>query len=425
MILYGGIHTSGANFICAIGDQSGQIFEKEIITRTTPEETLSRIIHFFKNIQKITPIAAIGIACFGPLDLNPASPTYGYITTSTKPGWLNIDILSTLKSAFNCPIGIDTDVNGAALGELRWGAGQGLDTFLHVIVGLGIGVGAISRGRLMHGLLHPEMGHILIPQQPQQDRFGGTCPFHGNCLEGLAGLTALLTRWDALSLDELPPSHKAWELESDYLAYAVANWILTTSPQRVFIGGSIIDSNPQLLPKIRKKTQHLLNGFIHHKNILEKIDDYIISPALSPNSGLCGALALADYSFQEQQTHQERIQQELTDHVYQRPWGTYQPIFIDHHYRIVLLTIKPHSRLSLQKHMRRTEHWTILQGKPSITLHKQTKVYHPKESVLIPDKQLHRIENFTDQTVIIVEIQMGDYLEPDDLIRLDDVYGRK
>jgi len=293
MQLFAGIEAGGTKFVCAIGDALGNIREKIIIPTTMPEETMAQVIKYLQAINAITPISAIGIATFGPIDLDKKSPYYGYITTPPKPGWGYYNILGAIQKFFPLPIGFDTDVNGAALGEYRWGAAQGLDTFLYITVGTGIGAGGIISGELMHGLIHPEMGHIFIPHDLQQDNFAGVCPFHGDCLEGLATGPALHKRWNVKSAMDLPPDHPAWDLEAKYLGYAFANYILTLSPQKIIVGGGVM-KRKELYPKIRAKVKSLLNGYIKHEKILTNIDNYIVEPGLHENSGICGAMALAE-----------------------------------------------------------------------------------------------------------------------------------
>lgn len=293
MQLFAGIEAGGTKFVCAIGDALGNIREKITIPTTMPEETMALVIQYLQTINAKTPLSAIGIATFGPIDLDKKSPYYGYITTPPKPGWGYYNILGTIQKIFPLPIGFDTDVNGAALGEYRWGAAQGLDTFLYVTIGTGIGAGGIVSGELMHGLIHPEMGHIFIPHDLQQDNFTGVCPFHGDCLEGLATGPSLQKRWGVKSAMDLPAGHPAWDLEAKYLGYAFANYILILSPQKIIVGGGVM-KHKELYPKIRAQVKFLLNDYIKHEKILTNIDNYIVEPGLKENSGICGAMALAE-----------------------------------------------------------------------------------------------------------------------------------
>jgi len=291
--IFGGIEAGGTKFCCAIGDADGNIIKSMTTPTCSPAITIQEAIQFFQTIHKETPLTAIGIGSFGPIDLDINSKTYGYITTPPKSGWQNFDFVGAVKSAFNLPIGFDTDVNGAALGEYRFGAGQGLDTFLYVTVGTGIGVGGMMSGQLMHGLIHPEMGHIFIPHDKERDPFAGICPFHGDCLEGLASGPAMMKRWKIKSALDLPVDHPGWDLEADYLGLAFANYIMTLSPQRIIVGGGVMKQK-NLIAKIRPRVLKMLNGYIKSDKIIQDINNYIVAPRLRDNAGICGAIALAE-----------------------------------------------------------------------------------------------------------------------------------
>jgi len=292
-VLYGGVEGGGTKFVCAVGDESGEILAETQFPTTTPEETLARTVNFFEEqIQGLGPLASIGIASFGPLDLRPASVTFGHILPTPKSGWTNADIVAPLRDAFDLPIGFDTDVNGAALGEWRWGAAQGLDTFIYLTIGTGIGGGGLINGMLMHGLLHPEMGHIPLPRDNVVDPFGGVCPFHGDCFEGLASGPAIENRWGQQA-ETLPPDHPAWELEAQYLALALRTFICTLSPQRIVLGGGVMEQS-HLLPLVHEKTLTTLNGYIQSPQILEHIDEYIVRVSLKGKAGILGAFVLAE-----------------------------------------------------------------------------------------------------------------------------------
>jgi fructokinase len=286
---YGGIEAGGTKFVAAIGDGPENIIAKTQFPTTTPQETLGKVIEFFKEAK--IPLKGIGVASFGPLDLNKESAGYGSITATPKAGWSNTNLVKALKDALKVPAAIDTDVNGAALGEGKWGAAQGLDTFIYLTIGTGIGGGAMINGKPAHGLTHPEMGHILIPHDPTKDPFTGCCPFHNDCWEGLASGTAVGKRWGAPA-ETLPPGHKAWELESDYLASGIMNLILTISPQRVVLGGGIMKA-AGLMGKVRKKVKALLNGYVNAAAINENIEEYIVAPGLGDMAGVLGAIAVA------------------------------------------------------------------------------------------------------------------------------------
>jgi fructokinase len=250
------------------------------------------VIDFFKQ-QEINfgRLSSIGFACFGPLDPKLDSPTYGQILPTTKPNWTGADVVGMLRSAFEIPICFDTDVNGAALGESKWGNARGLDTFIYLTIGTGIGGGAYVEGKLLHGLIHPEMGHIPVPHDRSRDPFQGACPFHGDCFEGLACGVAIEKRWGQRG-DTLPADHPAWDLEAEYVANALASYSYTLSPQRIIIGGGV-GQLPHLLSRVRQRTQDLINGYIQSSFILENIESYIVPPGLGNRAGVLGALALA------------------------------------------------------------------------------------------------------------------------------------
>ena len=287
--LYGGIEAGGTKFVCAVASGPDDVRAETRFPTTTPDETIGRAVDFFRA-QRVQ-LAAIGIASFGPVDPNPASPTFGFITTTPKPGWANTDLAGSIRRALDLPVGFDTDVNGAALGEHRWGAAQGLDTFLYLTIGTGIGGGGLVGGQLMHGLIHPEMGHIRLPHDWEADPFPGFCPYHGDCLEGLACGPAMEARWGQPA-ETLPPDHPAWPLQVQYLALAIVNFICMLSPQRVIIGGGVMNQ-AQLFPLVRAKVQELLNGYVQAPEILDHIDRYIVPPALGSRAGVLGAIALA------------------------------------------------------------------------------------------------------------------------------------
>lgn len=290
--LVGGIEAGGTKFVCAVGTGPDDIRDEIRYPTTTPGETIFRAIEYFRDARgRFGPLAAIGIASFGPVDPNPASPTFGYITSTPKPGWLDTDFAGVVRRELGLPVGLDTDVNVAAVGEATWGAAQGLDTFLYLTIGTGIGGGGLVGGQLMHGLLHPEMGHIRIPHDRTADPFAGSCPFHGDCLEGLAAGPAIEARWGCSAAD-LPPDHPAWQLEAQYLAFALVNFVCTLSPQRIILGGGVMDQQ-HLFPWIRVKVQELLADYVRAAAIQTAIDSYIVPPGLGNRSGVLGAIALA------------------------------------------------------------------------------------------------------------------------------------
>jgi len=284
---YAGMEAGGTKFVCMVASGPEEVRAQTSFPTTKPEETLGRAVTFFKAYQ---PFVALGIGTFGPCDLNPASPTFGRLSTSIKPGWKEANMLDRFRQAFDVPIGIDTDVNVAALGEFTWGAGQGTEVLLYLTVGTGIGGGGVINGRMMHGLLHPEMGHIRLPRA-DGDQFGGICPYHGDCLQGLASGPAMEARWGKPGA-ELPLDHPAWKMEAHYLALAVHNYICTFSPNRIILGGGVMHQK-HLFPLIHEEVKKLLNGYIRLSMILERIDEYIVPPGLADRAGVFGAIALA------------------------------------------------------------------------------------------------------------------------------------
>lgn len=282
----GSIEGGGTKFVCGIGNEKGEIAERISFLTTTPVETLDRAVEFFKD----KGIQALGFGSFGPVDVNRQSDTYGSVMMTPKPNWSGYQVVDHIKRCLNVPIGFDTDVNAAALGEAAWGAARGLDSCLYITVGTGIGAGAVIEGRLVHGLVHPEMGHILL-RRHIEDPYEGHCPFHQDCLEGLAAGPAIEARWNKKG-SELEENHPAWELESYYLAQALMNYILVLSPKKIILGGGVMNQR-HLFPLIREQVKQLLNGYVQHASLISRIDDYIVPPGLGSNAGLCGGLALA------------------------------------------------------------------------------------------------------------------------------------
>ncbi|MEX0821162.1 MAG: ROK family protein [Rhodothermales bacterium] len=288
--LYGGIEAGGTKFVCAISDDAFQPRERVTFPTTTPVETIDRAISFFRTGVPDGRLSAVGIGSFGPVDPDPASATYGYITTTPKKGWQHTEFAGRLQRALGLPVGFDTDTNAAALGEHVRGAGAGLATFLYLTVGTGVGGGALVGGRRLHGLLHPEMGHVALPRA-DGDPFEGACPFHGDCLEGMISGPALEAR-TGRSPKELPPDHEVWTYTVHYLAAALVNFICVLSPQRIILGGGVMHQR-HLFPRVRSRVQDLLNGYLQNDSILRNIDAYIVPPGLGDDAGVVGALALA------------------------------------------------------------------------------------------------------------------------------------
>lgn len=281
----GALEAGGTKMVCAIGNEKGEIFERISIKTETPEKTMPQLIRYFKDKD----IVALGIGCFGPIDLNRGSETYGYITTTPKLAWVNCNIVGSLQEALNVPVGFDTDVNGSALGEATWGIARGLDSSMYITIGTGVGAGVIINGKLLHGMLHPEGGHILLSKHPK-DLFEGTCPYHKTCLEGLAAGPAIEARWRKGG-SELANQPEVWELEAYYIAQAIVDYILVLSPQRIILGGGVMHQE-HLMPLIRGEVSRQLGGYIKTKE-LSDMEHYLVLPSLNDNQGIMGALKLA------------------------------------------------------------------------------------------------------------------------------------
>jgi fructokinase len=288
---WGGIEAGGTKFVCMAGNSPDDVWAAASIPTSTPKDTFRSVLEFFREVQKIGALRGIGIASFGPIELDPTAPKYGYITTTPKQGWRNINVVGVLQTALDIPVAFDTDVNGAALGEYKWGAGKDLKNFLYLTVGTGIGGGLVINGSPLMGIGHPEMGHIRIPHDLEADPFRGNCPYHRDCFEGLASGPAIEARW-GVSPSELPPDHRAWHLEANYLALALTNYIFIFSPQRIIIGGGILNM-PGLLEKTRAAVMRLMGGYLGNSEMIDNIDSYIVKPQLGGRAGVLGAIALA------------------------------------------------------------------------------------------------------------------------------------
>ncbi len=294
--LFGGIEAGGTKFLCAVGTGPDDIREEIRLPTESPELTLDKVIAFFRRQQEKYKIAAIGVASFGPVDPDPSSSSFGHITNTPKPGWANTPVAPTLQDAFDIPVGFDTDVNVAALGEHTWGAAKEVDTFVYLTIGTGIGGGGMVNGELMHGLIHPEMGHIAIPHDWERDPFPGTCPFHGDCWEGLANGPAIEARWGQPG-ELLPPEHEAWPLEAHYLALGVTTIMMVMSPQLIVMGGGVMQQE-HIFPLIHQEVKTLLNNYIQSPTVTDGLAQYIVPPALGGRSGVLGAIALAQRALQ-------------------------------------------------------------------------------------------------------------------------------
>jgi fructokinase len=290
--LIAAIEAGGTKFNCALGTGPDDIRTQTRIETTSPTETLHDVMEFLQHaIREHGRISAIGVGSFGPLDLHPSSDTYGYITTTPKEGWKYTDLLNAMRECFHVPIGLDTDVNAAALGEYNWGNGRGCDPLVYLTVGTGIGGGLLIKGAPHHGALHPEIGHLMVPQvmseAPNPD---GVCPFHGNCLEGLISGPALEARWGAPP-ETLEPDHACWGEFASLMALALMNITLTLSPQRILLGGGVLQQS-QLCPLILEELARWLNGFLQNYVVMEGMQHFVGHRALGDDAGLLGALAL-------------------------------------------------------------------------------------------------------------------------------------
>jgi fructokinase len=286
--LVGGVEAGGTKFVCAVGTGPDDVRAEARVPTTTPDETLARVVAFFVEQGNL---GALGVASFGPLDLDPRSATFGRITTTPKTGWRGVDLVRPLREALGVPVALDTDVNAAALAEQRWGAARGLGTVVYVTVGTGIGGGAVVDGRPLHGLVHPEMGHMRLPHDRARDPFPGLCPSHGDCWEGLATAPAIAVRWGQPP-EALPDDHPAWALEAHYLALGLANVVLALSPERLVLGGGVM-ARTFLYPLVRAAVSDVLRGYVASPALAGGLDRYVVAPARGERAGVLGALALA------------------------------------------------------------------------------------------------------------------------------------
>jgi len=291
--LVAAIEAGGTKFVVAVGTGPDDIKAISRVDTTDPDRTLREVTRIIgEACEKFGPVQAIGVGSFGPIDLDPQSATYGYITTTPKPGWQNAALLPTLRNRFQVPMGFDTDVNAAALGEMLWGAGQGTDPLVYITVGTGVGGGVIVGRQPLHGLLHPEIGHLQVPapRTPGVVVPECSCPFHKSCLEGFVSGAAIAARW-GVRAETMPADHPAWEEAAETLAYGLINVILTVSPKRIILGGGVM-KQPGLLESVRAHTVRLLNGYIKVSAITQDIGSYLVAPGLGDRSGICGSLAL-------------------------------------------------------------------------------------------------------------------------------------
>ena len=280
----GALEAGGTKMVCAVGDETGAVLERVKIPTTMPEETIAAMLDWFEKRE----IAALGIGCFGPVDLRPGSETYGYITTTPKPGWAWCDMAGAFQRALQVPVGFDTDVNASVLGEVTYGQAKGLQTVLYLTVGTGIGLGIYINGALHHGILHPEGGHVLLTVHPK-DTWKCRCPYHPNCLEGLACGPAIAERWGAKA-EMLAQRPEVWELEANYIAQALVDYICVLAPEKIILGGGVMQQR-QLFPLIRSETARLLNHYLAAPE-LQQLETYIVPASLQGDQGIMGCLRL-------------------------------------------------------------------------------------------------------------------------------------
>ena len=300
-MLIGALEAGGANMIASVGNAQRGVMQRASFPTTTPEATIPKVVEFIRAFD----VKALGIGSFGPLDLNPDSPAYGSITGTPKKEWRNYPLLAALREQLGVPMAIDTAANVSAMAENRMGAGRGARNMLYLMVGAGVGGGILVDGRPVHGLVHPELGHMLIAPQEGDPMPDGVCPFHRHCLEGLASAPAMEKRW-GLAAKLMTPDHPAWRMEAQYLAQMCANMIVTVSPEIIVLGGEVMQQQPALYPMIRERTLELLGGYVGSSRITpEGMAQYIVPPALGINAGVTGALMLGAQALEAAQAATE------------------------------------------------------------------------------------------------------------------------
>ena len=292
MPLFGALEAGGTKMVCAVGNAQGQILDRVSIPTRTPEETMPELLNYFRG----KGLAAAGIGCFGPIDLDRRSPTYGTILSSPKLSWRNFDIVRRFREELGLPVGIDTDVNAAALGEAVWGCTREVSNSIYITVGTGVGLGVIINGKPYHGMIHPEGGHIFMDRRPDDPMVRGVCPYHPNCLEGLASGPAIERRWGRKA-EELADCTAVWEMEAYYIAQAVCSYIMMISPERIILGGGVMHQE-QMLPLVRREVHRQLRGYIQGKG-LDDLGSYIVPVSLGDNQGVMGAVKLAMDAYAE------------------------------------------------------------------------------------------------------------------------------
>lgn len=281
----GAIEAGGTKFVCAVGNEQNEIIERVSFPTTTPEETLAHVFAFFDQYQD--ELKAIGIGSFGPIEVRQSSPRYGYILSTPKLAWKNFDFLSAMKARYDIPMAWTTDVNAAAVGEASLGAAKGLNNMLYMTVGTGVGVGALVNGQLLEGIGHPEMGHVIVHPHPE-DHYAGFCPYHGNCLEGMAAGPSIDGRL-GVSGKEIAADHEVWNYVANYLGQALVDYTLILRPERIVIGGGNMKV-PGMLDKIKEQYEQLMADYVDYP----ALDEYIVLPGLGDDAGITGALSLAN-----------------------------------------------------------------------------------------------------------------------------------
>lgn len=294
--MLGAVEGGGTKFVCMLGTSPTDVVDQTTIPTTDPVETIGGVVDFFSRPRPGIRLAAIGVATFGPIELDPESPDYGCVLGTPKQRWSGARILAPLRRRFGVPLGWDTDVNGAVLGEARWGAAQGVDPVVYLTIGTGIGGGALVNGKPVHGLLHPEMGHLPVPRLPG-DNFPGNCPFHGACLEGMVSGPALAERYGR-PMSEVPVEDPIWDLAARYLAHGLAGIVYTLSPRRIVLGGGVMRQS-HLLPRVRRALVETVNGYLPVRAFTKDIDSYVVESTLDQKAGLYGALVLAERALAE------------------------------------------------------------------------------------------------------------------------------
>lgn len=285
--MYGGIEAGGTKFVCAVSE-GGEILEKTSIPTTTPEETLDQVFEFFDRYE----LKGIGIGSFGPIGIDQTKDNYGYVLATPEKGWAQFDFLGTIRKRYNVPVAWTTDVNAAAYGELKQGAAQGKNSCIYLTVGTGIGAGVVINEEIFSGIAHPEMGHIWVKRHPD-DQYEGTCPYHKDCLEGLAAGPSIEARIGIKGQD-LPQDHPIWDIQAFYIAQALINYTLTLAPEKIILGGGVMNQD-HLLQKIRQQFVELMGGYME----TPQVSEYIVRWGLPNESGIIGSLLLAEHEHQK------------------------------------------------------------------------------------------------------------------------------